>query len=79
MATRRVESFLVRIVVAESDEATPQWHGKIQHIGTGFESRIDQLDELLVFIANHLRSAASSGVNSGTANGADQPIIGGSD
>jgi hypothetical protein len=64
--------------VAESDEATPQWHGKIQHIGTGFESRIDQLDELLVFIANHLRSAASSGVNSGTANGADQPIIGGS-
>jgi len=79
MATRRVESFLVRIVVAESDEATPQWHGKIQHIGTGFESRIDQLDELLVFIANHLRSTASLGVNSGAANCADQPIIGGSD
>lgn len=79
MATRRVESFLVRIVVSESDEATPQWHGKIQHIGTGFESRIDQLDELLAFIASHLRSTASLGVNSGAANCADQPIIGGSD
>ncbi|MEF3275919.1 MAG: hypothetical protein K6356_16245 [Chloroflexus sp.] len=56
MATRRVESFLVRIVIAENEEnTTPQWHGRIQHIGTGFESRIDQLDELLTFIASHLR------------------------
>ncbi|WP_299644253.1 hypothetical protein [uncultured Chloroflexus sp.] len=61
MATRRVESFLVRIVVSEhEDAAVQQWHGRIQHIGTGLESRIDQLDELLAFIANHLQHNPST-------------------
>lgn len=61
MATRRVESFLVRIVVAENGDTTAQrWSGRIQHIGTGFECRIDQLDELLAFIANHLQHNAST-------------------
>lgn len=61
MATRRVESFLVRIVVAETeDTAAQRWSGRIQHIGTGFECRIDQLDELLAFIANHLQHSPSA-------------------
>ncbi len=61
MATRRVESFLVRIVVAENeDTATQRWSGRIQHIGTGFECRIDQLDELLAFIANHLQHSPAT-------------------
>ncbi len=67
MATRRVESFLVRIVVAENeDAAVQQWHGRIQHIGTGFESRIDQLDELLAFITNHLQPNTPPSTNGNT-------------
>ncbi|WP_298818009.1 hypothetical protein [Chloroflexus sp.] len=67
MATRRVESFLVRIVVSDDEKnTTKQWHGRIQHIGTGLECRIDQLDELLSFISNHLRqnTAASDTTSS---------------
>ncbi|MGB9738958.1 MAG: hypothetical protein C0184_09545 [Chloroflexus aggregans] len=61
MATRRVESFLVRIVVAENEGKTAQqWHGRIQHIGTGFECRIDQLEELLAFITNHLHASTNN-------------------
>ncbi|MCS6887411.1 hypothetical protein [Chloroflexus sp.] len=73
MATRRVESFLVRIVVAENEDTTAQrWSGRIQHIGTGFECRIDQLDELLAFITNHLQhnpttNTASAGNPTGSA------------
>ncbi|WP_322495060.1 hypothetical protein [Chloroflexus sp.] len=61
MATRRVESFLVRIVLAENEDTAGQrWSGRIQHIGTGFECRIDQLDELLAFINNHLQHSPST-------------------
>lgn len=68
MATRRVESFLVRIVVAETeDTATQRWSGRIQHIGTGFECRIDQLEELLAFINNHLQQHAPAEANKTTS------------
>ncbi len=61
MATRRVESFLLRIVVAENEHPeSQQVHGRIQHIGTGFESRIEQLEEVLAFIASHLRATAAT-------------------
>lgn len=69
MATRRVESFLVRIVVADNgDSASPRWHGRVQHIGTGLESRIDQLDELLAFITTHLNPAEPAPVTGQSTN-----------
>jgi hypothetical protein len=57
MNTRRVESFLLRIVV--SDQATDdpeQWRGRIQHIATGAEQQIGQLDEAIAFISTHLQT-----------------------
>lgn len=69
MATRRVESFLVRIVVADNGDSTsPRWHGRIQHVGTGLESRIDQLDELLAFITTHLSHAEPAPVTGQSTN-----------
>jgi hypothetical protein len=55
MSTRRVESFLLRIVVPE-DEAPPpeRWRGRIQHIASGTELQIGDLAEAIAFISNHL-------------------------
>lgn len=55
MNTRRVESFLLRLVIHEGEQLAPeQWRGRIQHVATGQEQQIDQLNELVAFITNHL-------------------------
>jgi hypothetical protein len=56
MNTRRVESFLLRLVIHEGEETlTPQqWRGRIQHVATGTELQIDQLEEAVAFITTHL-------------------------
>ena len=55
MNTRRVESFLLRLVINEGEQLAPeQWRGRIQHVATGQEQQIDQLNELVAFITNHL-------------------------
>jgi hypothetical protein len=55
MSTRRVESFLLRIVVPEDQTPTPGcWRGRIQHIASGAELQINELAEAIAFIATHL-------------------------
>jgi hypothetical protein len=55
MTTRRVESFLLRIVVPEEKAQSPErWRGRIQHVTTGVEQQIDELAEAISFITAHL-------------------------
>jgi hypothetical protein len=55
MTTRRVESFLLRIVTTEDQAPSPeQWRGRIQHIGSGVEQQIDALADAVAFISAHL-------------------------
>ncbi|MEI7646143.1 MAG: hypothetical protein WCJ55_17885 [Chloroflexales bacterium] len=57
MATRRIESFLLRIVVIDQPQAEPQpWRGRIQHVASGAEQQIDELAQAVAFITNHLSS-----------------------
>lgn len=57
MGTRRVESFLLRIVVPEGQSIEPQqWRGRIQHVASGAEQQIDELREAIAFITSHLAS-----------------------
>lgn len=55
MSTRRVESFLLRIVVPEDQGHPPEcWRGRIQHIASGNELQVDELAQAVAFIAAHL-------------------------
>lgn len=55
MSTRRVESFLLRIVVSEDEALTPDhWRGRIQHIASGTELQINELAQVVAFITEHL-------------------------
>lgn len=55
MTTRKVESFLLRIVVSEEQTQSPeQWRGRIQHIASGVEQQIDALSDAIAFINSHL-------------------------
>lgn len=61
MATRRVESFLLRIVVCNDHPSIPErWRGRIQHIATGAEQQIDELAQVVAFINTHLYALAES-------------------
>ena len=52
MSTRRIESFLLRLVVDEPNSAdTNDWRGRIQHIGSGYEQQFERLEDLVAFIA----------------------------
>ena len=56
MSTRRVESFVLRLVVNEGQAlATPNWRGRIQHIASGQELQIDEIDDAVAFISAYLR------------------------
>jgi hypothetical protein len=47
MSTRRIESFLLRLVVNEPYSAdTGDWRGRIQHIGSGYEHQFERLEDL---------------------------------
>jgi hypothetical protein len=51
MSTRRIESFLLRLVVNEPYSAdTGDWRGRIQHIGSGYEHQFERLEDLVAFI-----------------------------
>lgn len=61
MSTRRVESFLLRIVVPSDLELSPeQWRGRIQHVASGTEQQIDELAQVVAFIAAHLSSCVET-------------------
>src|SRR5262245_17249858 len=51
MSTRRIESFLLRLVVEETNsEDTDEWRGRIQHIGSGYERQFERLEDIIAFI-----------------------------
>jgi hypothetical protein len=57
MTTRRVESFLLRIVVTEEQTRCPKhWRGRIQHVTSGVEQQIADLAEAIAFISAHLET-----------------------
>jgi hypothetical protein len=60
MATRRIESFLLRIVVSDEPQLEPnQWRGRIQHVASGAEQQIDELAQAVAFISTHLSNLDS--------------------
>ena len=55
MSNRRVESFLLRLVI--HDSAVPpadEWRGRIQHISSGCERQFDHMQDLINFIGEQL-------------------------
>jgi hypothetical protein len=51
MSTRRIESFLLRLVVDEpNSEDMDEWRGRIQHIGSGYERQFERLEDVVAFI-----------------------------
>ena len=55
MRQRRIESFLVRIVIDEQhDIATNEWRGRMQHVGSGIEHQFDTLNSLMQLIHTQL-------------------------
>lgn len=52
MDRRRVESFLLRLVIQEHEEVCDEeaWMGRVQHIPSGKETRFSGTRELLAFI-----------------------------
>lgn len=58
MSRRRVESFLLRIVVSGDQSTDPaRWRGKIQHIPSGAERQIEALAQMVEFISAHLHDS----------------------
>jgi hypothetical protein len=63
MQTRRIESFLLRIVISEDQSQSPeQWRGRIQHVSSGVEQQIDQLADAIAFITAHLAETAEASI-----------------
>ena len=55
MNNRRVESFLLRLVVQDSDVAPADvWRGRIQLISSGCELQFERMQDLIDFIGEQL-------------------------
>jgi hypothetical protein len=55
MNHRHIESFLLRLVVADSSSANPEtWRGRIQHVGSGYERQFEHLHDIVLFIREHV-------------------------
>jgi hypothetical protein len=55
MSNRRVESFLLRLVVHDNDvPSADAWHGRIQHISSGGERQFERMQDLIDFIGQQL-------------------------
>jgi hypothetical protein len=51
MSSRRIESFLLRLVVDEKPDTDAEaWRGRIQHIGSGHERYFEHLEDVVAFI-----------------------------
>lgn len=58
MGNRRIESFVVRVVVQDNEPMpTNDWRGRIQHITTGDECQFKQLQDLLLFMSTYMKEA----------------------
>lgn len=57
MNRRRIESFVLRLVVEEQGSVSLEsCHGRIQHVGSRYERQFDQLEDVVVFIREYLQS-----------------------
>ncbi len=55
MSNRRVESFLLRLVVHDSEvPSTDAWRGRVQHISSGCERQFERMQDLIDFISDQL-------------------------
>ena len=55
MSNRRVESFLLRLVVQESGMPDSEaWHGRVQHVSSGCERQFERLQDLIAFIGEQI-------------------------
>jgi hypothetical protein len=55
MSNRRVESFLLRLVVRESDVPPDDaWRGRVQHISSGSERQFERMQDLIDFIGEQM-------------------------
>ena len=55
MNNRRVESFLLRLVVRDNDAIdTDAWRGRVQHISSGCERQFEHMQDLIDFIGQQL-------------------------
>ncbi|MEN9935110.1 MAG: hypothetical protein RLZZ387_1689 [Chloroflexota bacterium] len=51
MSNRRVESFLLRVVVQDGAFEGPEsWRGRIQHVGSGDERHFQHIEDVIAFI-----------------------------
>jgi hypothetical protein len=55
MSNRRVESFLLRLVVHASEvPPADEWRGRIQHISSGCERQFERMQDLIDFIGEQM-------------------------
>ena len=55
MSNRRVESFLLRLVVRDNEvPPADAWHGRVQHISSGCERQFEHMQDLIDFIGEHI-------------------------
>ena len=64
MGRRRIESFLLRLVMKDQEEAQgEEWVGRVQHVPSGKEFQFSGAQELLACIntmhAEHIKQVAS--------------------
>jgi len=51
MTTRRIESFLLRLVIETHDDAeSDAWRGRVQHVASGTERQFEHLQDLIACI-----------------------------
>jgi hypothetical protein len=55
MSNRRVESFLLRLVVHNNEvQDADAWRGRVRHVGSGYERQFERLQDLITFIGEQL-------------------------
>jgi hypothetical protein len=60
MGGRRVESFLLRLVIHERRPAgNDDWRGRIQHFASGCEQQFERLDDMIAFIHEQIAESCS--------------------
>ena len=51
MSNRRIESFLLRLVIRDNEVLPADaWRGRIQHISSGCERQFEHMQDLIKFI-----------------------------
>jgi hypothetical protein len=60
MSGRRVESFLLRLVVHEPRTTDgDSWRGRIQHVASGYERQFERIEDMFAFIAEQVAGGHS--------------------